>query len=49
MDEQDNYVFKAGDEIWFEPGIEYPLPGKIVEVHEAAQIVIIAAEIDGKV
>lgn len=40
---------KPGDLVWFEPGIGFPLPGEIQEVHDAAQIVIIAATIDGKV
>lgn len=47
MDEE--LDFKPGDLVWFEPGIGFPLPGEIQEVHDAAQIVIIAATIDGKV
>lgn len=41
--------FKTGDLVWFEPNIGFPLPGEIQEVHQAAQIVIVNATIDGKV
>lgn len=41
--------FKPGDLVWFEPGLGFPLPGEIQEIHKAAQIVIVAAFIDGKV
>lgn len=41
--------FKPGDLVWFEPGVGFPLPGEILEVHTAAQIIIVAASIDGKV
>lgn len=40
---------KPGDFVWFDSGIGYPLPGEILEVHEAAQIIIVTASIDGKV
>jgi hypothetical protein len=40
---------QAGDLVWFDAGVSYPLPGEIVEVHRAAQIVIVSATIDGKV
>jgi hypothetical protein len=43
------YEFKPGDLVWFEPGLGFPLPGEIQEVHKAAQIVIVTAYIDGKV
>ena len=43
------HEFKPGDLVWFEPGIGFPLPGEIQEVHKAAQIVIVTALIDGKV
>lgn len=46
--EQSN--FKPGDLVWFESGTEeYSLPGEILEVHEAAQIIIIESVIEGKV
>lgn len=41
--------FKPGDLVWFEPGIGFPLPGEIQEVHRAAQIIIVSASVDGKV
>lgn len=41
--------FNPGDLVWFEPGIGFPLPGEVLEVHTAAQIIIIAAVVDGKV
>lgn len=46
MDEQ---LFKPGDLVWFEPGIGFPLPGEVLEIHEAAQITVIGTSIDGKV
>lgn len=45
----EDHDFKPGDLVWFEAGIGYPLPGEILEVHEAAQIIIVGATIDGKV
>lgn len=41
--------FKPGDLVWFEPGIGFPLPGEVQEVHRAAQIIIVVATVDGKV
>lgn len=46
MDEQ---LFKPGDLVWFEPGIGFPLPGEVLEIHEAAQICVIGTTFDGKV
>lgn len=46
---EEEQELKPGDLVWFEPGIGFPLPGEIQEVHDAAQIIIIAATIDGKV
>lgn len=46
MDEQ---LFRPGDLVWFEPGIGFPLPGEVLEIHEAAQITVIGTSIDGKV
>lgn len=47
MDEEKD--FKLGDLVWFEPGVGLPLPGEVLEVHTAAQIIIVGATIDGKV
>jgi hypothetical protein len=41
--------FRVSDLVWFDPGIGFPLPGEIQEVHQAAQIIIVNATIDGKV
>lgn len=38
-----------GDLVWFDPGLGFPLPGEIKEVHKAAQIIIVGASVDGKV
>lgn len=46
---EEHHDFKPGDLVWFEPGVGFPLPGEVLEVHTAAQIIIIAASIDGKV
>lgn len=40
---------QQGDLVWFDAGFNFPLAGEIVEVHRAAQIVIVSAIIDGKV
>ena len=40
---------QQGDLGWFDAGFNFPLPGEIVEVHRAAQIVIVSTVIDGKV
>lgn len=40
---------KLGDLVWFEPGLGFPLPGEVKEVHHAAQIIIVSAIIDEKV
>ncbi|XP_070500351.1 unconventional myosin-XV [Chironomus tepperi] len=39
---------QQGDLVWFDAGFNFPLPGEIVEVHRAAQIVIVSTVIDGK-
>lgn len=45
-----NYLnLQQGDLVWFDGGYGFPLPGEIIEVHRAAQIVIVSALIDGKV
>ena len=49
MEMEEHNDFKPGDLVWFEPGVGFPLPGEILEVHTAAQIIIVAASIDGKV
>lgn len=46
---EENIDFKPGDSVWVEPGVGFPLPGEVLEVHTAAQIIIIAAFVDGKV
>lgn len=46
---EENINFNPGDLVWFEPGIGFPLPGEVLEIHTAAQIIIIAASVDGKV
>ncbi|XP_055590383.1 unconventional myosin-XV-like, partial [Uranotaenia lowii] len=38
----------TGDLVWFDPGHGPPLPGEIVEVHRAAQVIIVQAVINGK-
>lgn len=42
---------QQGDLVWFEfeGGLGFPLAGEIIELHRAAQIVIVSALIDGKV
>lgn len=45
-----NYLnLQQGDLVWFDGGFGFPLPGEIIEVHRAAQIIIVSALIDGKV
>jgi hypothetical protein len=47
---QQNQNLAMGDLVWFEvANLSFPLPGEIIEVHRAAQIVIVSATIDGKV
>lgn len=46
---QNHLNLQQGDFVWFDAGFGFPLPGEIVEVHRAAQIVIVSAIIDGKV
>lgn len=46
---EENIELKPGDSVWFEPGVGFPLPGEVLEVHTAAQIIIIAAFVEGKV
>jgi hypothetical protein len=42
--------FKSGDLVWFDPnGSGFHIPGEIQEVHNAAQVLIVGAFIDGKV
>lgn len=41
--------WKEGDLVWFNPSIGHPLPGEIQEVHQAAQVIIVQALINGKV
>lgn len=41
--------WSTGDLVWFDPGLGHPLPGEILEVHRAAQIIIVQALINGKV
>ncbi|XP_058837161.1 unconventional myosin-XV [Topomyia yanbarensis] len=38
----------TGDLVWFDPGLGHPLPGEILEVHRAAQVIIVQALINGK-
>jgi myosin XV len=40
---------QQGDLVWFDAGFGFPLPGEIIEVHRAAQIIIVSAVVDGKV
>ncbi|XP_062707917.1 unconventional myosin-XV [Aedes albopictus] len=40
--------WSTGDLVWFDPGLGHPLPGEILEVHRAAQIIIVQALINGK-
>lgn len=36
--------------MWFDPGgLGHPLPGEIQEVHQAAQVIVVQAVINGKV
>ena len=46
---QNHLNLQPGDFVWFDAGFGFSLPGEIVEVHRAAQIVIVSAIIDGKV
>lgn len=46
---QPTITLQQGDLVWFDAGFNFPLPGEIVEVHRAAQIVIVSTVIDGKV
>lgn len=46
---EENTNLNPGDLVWFEPGIGFPLPGEVLEVHTAAQIIIISGLVDGKV
>lgn len=39
----------TGDLVWFDAGFGHPLPGEIQEVHQAAQIIVVQAVINGKV
>ncbi|CRK99256.1 CLUMA_CG012669, isoform A [Clunio marinus] len=43
----------AGDLVWFESGLGYPVPGEIKEVHGAAQIVLVESKsenlVEGKI
>lgn len=39
----------TGDLVWFDAGLGHPLPGEIQEVHQAAQIIVVQAVINGKV
>lgn len=42
--------WNQGDLVWFDPGgLGHPLPGEIQEVHQAAQIIVVQAMINGKV
>lgn len=41
--------WSTGDLVWFDPSIGHPLPGEILEVHRAAQVIIVQAMINGKV
>lgn len=42
--------WNQGDLVWFDPGgLGHPLPGEIQEVHQAAQIIVVQAVINGKV
>lgn len=41
--------WSEGDLVWFDPNIGHPLPGEIQEVHQAAQVIIVQALINGKV
>lgn len=41
--------WNEGDLVWFETNIGHPLPGEIQEVHQAAQVIIVQALINGKV
>lgn len=41
--------WSEGDLVWFDANIGYPLPGEIQEVHRAAQVTIVHANINGKV
>lgn len=42
--------FKSGDLVWFDPNNSgFHIPGEIQEVHNAAQVLIVGAHIDGKV
>lgn len=40
--------WSTGDLVWFDPGLGHPLPGEILEVHRAAQVIIVQALINGK-
>ncbi|XP_058458630.1 unconventional myosin-XV isoform X2 [Malaya genurostris] len=40
--------WSAGDLVWFDPGMGHPIPGEILEVHRAAQVIIVQALINGK-
>ncbi|XP_055533492.1 unconventional myosin-XV [Wyeomyia smithii] len=40
--------WSTGDLIWFDPGLGHPLPGEILEVHRAAQVIIVQAVINGQ-
>lgn len=44
-----NQNLQQGDLVWFDANFTFPLPGEIIEVHRAAQIVIVSTIIDGKV
>lgn len=42
--------WSQGNLVWFDPGgLGHPLPGEIQEVHQAAQIIVVQAVINGKV
>lgn len=50
MDIRVNMEWNQGDLVWFDPGgLGHPLPGEIQEVHQAAQIIVVQAVINGKV